>query len=465
MTDDPNDITPKADYIKALRAHEANYPLLIGEAVDNALDVGATEISVEINTSHVVVSDGGPGVESARQKVFFQLGNHSPTIGGPIGRYGMGMKAQAIAAGSELKVLSTTHSETFAQHVNWNAVMKTGWRLSPPLITAPLSPHTGTQVVVMKLDKPPSGGVIARCREEIINMFFPALERCRITFNGETLAPLGLPEMSQVIECDVEVRPGKGAHVRAGLLAEAGGRQSEVSLVYGHRALRSQCDFGCGDYSGLTSMFALVELYEADGEKWLLQPFKNGLKDRDSDKLEDAIEDAIRPILEQCHAASMDIAADEMAEDLTASLAPELLPARPRKKKLITVKPPPPPPPKPPGPPGIVKDVLPDLEGPARATRAPHMIIEFVKGLHRTHGVGKFEPSRKLSRIQLARDDPWVSYWLGRRDREAAKSALHMAALAVYFYEKDCRQGDIEPFGFRLARLLARQISAARSVG
>jgi Histidine kinase-, DNA gyrase B-, and HSP90-like ATPase len=460
--EDPNDITPLVGYVKSLRAASAHYPLLLAEAFDNAFDAGATEIVCKVGKS-IEIQDNGPGVPAARQKVFFQLGRHQPTGGATIGRYGMGMKVQAIAAGAVLRIVSATRDGdkilTFGNRVDWDHLKLKGgkWKLNSPMSYTGAR-RTGTAIYIEKLDRSPTSAQVQKCREEITRMFFPAFERMQITFNDEPMLPLAWPEMTDVIEGDVLVRPGKGARVRAGMLKIPGGLLSQAALVYMHRALKTQTPFGCGSYQGLTNIFVRIDLFENEQGEWQLSPFKDGLKDEDADELEDHTEDLLRPLLEKCEAASIDVVADEMADQLTENLAPELHPARPRKKgggggggggggKR-----------------GKTRDPEPDPKGPAQALRTPYLRIEFVDGLHREFGIGKFAQGRKLSRIQFAKDDPWIRFWLTRRDRDhpAALAALHMAALSLYTYEKDQVQADLfEPYGLRLSRLLQRQTTAA----
>jgi hypothetical protein len=448
--DDKDDISPTVDFLKSLRAETVDYPLLFGEAVDNALDVKATYIEILIGRDRISISDNGLGVLPGHYTAIFQLGRHEQRRGGrTVGRYGQGIKVQAIRAGTGLSFWTQNEHEQVRNGINWEELIRRrSWKIQKPIVT-PANPdlHTGTVIVITKLDKTPNDKDVAKTTLEIERMFYPALEHCAILMNGKRIEPVAEPAMTDIIEAYVEAAKGKGARIRAGMLKIAGGWLSQVHLVYKHRVLRSQCLFGCGDYSGTTAMFCRIDL----DDNWGLRPFKNGLKDIDEGNLSDLVEDVLRPLLEQCEAASIDAVADEMADVLTADLPSEMRPMRPRKKgekRGIGKKR---------GKSGETKEGDSSDTGPARSKRQPYLRIEFLQGLHGDHGIGKFEYDRRLSRIQLARDNPYIAYWLKHGDLEAKLMALRLPALMLYLHYKEVKQTDIESYGIRVWRLLERQ--------
>src|ERR1700675_2986278 len=123
-------ITPHVDYLRSLRGVRADYIKLICEAVDNSLDAGSTNISISIAGDNIAFKDNGRGVERERIGALFTIGEHAGMSTTQLGRYGIGIKEQAISAGTVFDVDSTSKDGRFKITVNWANIVKSGkWEI------------------------------------------------------------------------------------------------------------------------------------------------------------------------------------------------------------------------------------------------------------------------------------------------------------------------------------------------
>jgi hypothetical protein len=107
-----------ATFIDAIR--DAGYrgtPAAISELVDNAIEAGATNVTIELggqaNTTHVSVADNGCGMTPETMRVALQFGGSTrfdSRVG--LGRYGMGLPGSSMSQALRVDVYSwTTHDQ------------------------------------------------------------------------------------------------------------------------------------------------------------------------------------------------------------------------------------------------------------------------------------------------------------------------------------------------------------------
>lgn len=453
------DITPHVNLLRSLRGERIDYILLIGEGVDNAFDAGATSITIMLDPDEISFQDNGIGITKDRIQSIFSLGEHGPMSTTQLGRFGIGIKSQAVNAGNILQVVSVSVDGRVRVQVDWRKILRTGeWSIDDPRwLPVAIDAPTGTTLIISGLRKPPA---IANDKilSDIAQRFYPAIAAGRrVTINGAPVNLLSEPTMQDVIEREFGLSEGRSARLRAGILAQPS-KLNRVHVAYKHRVIMPASTLGCGEYGGLTKMFARLQL----NGPWHLAKFKNDLTDElEREELEEAVKEALRPILEKCNSASMSARVDEVANLINDMIPPNLRAARPERQKDTK---------KNPGgkkhnESGFVDKDKSDEKGPAKTKRPPqnHLLITF-DGLAETDGIGAFQPGRP-HRVNLSKDDPHIAQLLEHRDLAVGVRSLYALAIAIFEQARDeITEPELpfEPFGKRIAKLLAMQDAIQR---
>ncbi len=195
---------------------------------------------------------------------------------------------------------------------------------------------------------------------------------------------------------------------------------------------------------------------------WHLAKFKDDLTDEaEREELEDAVAAALKPILEKCSSASMSAKINKMANLLNEMVPPELAPARPHRNNgnRQTVE-------KKDGRSGLVSEDKSDQGGPAKAKRTPRdcLIITF-DGIAEDDGVGSFAKGGKIHRVNLSKDDPFVSELLEHRDEPFGARCLLAIALTIFEEGRQAANPELPfmSFGLRVAKQLSLQVEGKRA--
>jgi hypothetical protein len=467
-------IRPDVHILEAFRAAKVDYPVLVGEGIDNAFDADANRIAVTIGDDLINLQDDGAGITKRNELALFRFGQHGPMSTTALGRYGIGIKYHAVNAGNILEARSTSIDGIMSLRVDWSALIRSrDWDIDDPDWT-PIFPgtHTGTQVIIRDLrQRPPTSKILDKTRDEIAQRFYPAIAAGRvITFNGATIPLLEEPRLLDVIETDLTFPDDRIAHVRAGLLADRKSRLRQVQVSYRHRVIMPMCDFGCGPYNGIEAMFARIDLTGP----WGLGRFKDALVDDYRDDLAEKICEILEPILERCANETLSAELEEITRQLNEMVPPEMIPVRPVKKqpKLRIVD-------RPPREPKASEHHddphgQESATGPARTMRIPSnsLQIEFVDQPNDEFGYGSvsFAKSRKEpNRVKLTKDNPHIVELRASRDRVASLRTLFQIALMLYEHarevEPDQRELQFEQFGLRVWKTIERQnLGEARDI-
>lgn len=446
------DITPHTNLLKSLRGERVNYPLLIGEGVDNALDADATSVDVSISENVLRFQDNGRGITRDRIGSLFSLGSHGAMSTTKLGRFGIGIKHQAINAGDVFEVISTSRDGRVRMQVDWKHVLKSGsWRIDDPrwLPTAVGAP-TGTVITITDLRRPPKLS-LEKIRHEVALQFRPAIaDGKQISINGQIIDLLPDPELTDIVEREFALSDGKTARLYGGILVRPS-KLSRVHVAYSHRVIMPDSTLGCEGFGGLNKMFARVQI---SGPWKGLAKFKNDLTDEvEREELEEVIADALRPILEKCNSDSMTARIAQIAAAANEMIAPELQAARPhratapaqareRSTKAHADG-------------GIVDSQKSDPGGPARAARPAQDRLEifFEDGAAEKHGVGRYEPG-KVKRVTLSSDHPYIAELMALRDERLIARAILFAAMAIFEHHRVMQEDWENPFGKRIANML-----------
>lgn len=454
------DITPTTHFLESIRADVGSYWQLLAEGVDNSFDAGAIEVHCRLDKDEIVIKDDGVGITKDRQLALVRLGEHRSMATTNLGRFGIGIKYQAASAGETLAVESVSKDGRMMLRADWRKVIQFGkWEIDDPKwISTIHNKKTGTSIVIGHLRwKHPQMKDLKVSAEKLAQLFYPAMasER-RIYLNGERLPVLREPEMSDIVEGNVLLASGKGAHVRAGIMLHPSSASSlyQIQVSYKHRVIKPQSIFGCGTFSGLRRMFGRVDLTGP----WGLTRFKDELADNDADELEDAVLEILRPILERCHSAQMSAQLNEMTALLNEMLPSELAAARPVRTKEKD---------------GlgqkhnrnrhgqITRNADESIGGPAKKAKArQQLVINFEEPLVEEYGYGRFIAG-KPGRIVLASDNPHIASLLEIRDKILGAQSLYQIAMAIYIQQSQPVQGNLfdpnTPFGLQVWQLTKSQ--------
>jgi Histidine kinase-, DNA gyrase B-, and HSP90-like ATPase len=452
-------IIPTTHILHQYRARRTNYVLLIGEAFDNALDFGATSASADINADDIIFRDNGEGITRLRISALFSLGAHAATSTTQLGRFGIGIKAQAISAGDVLFVDSISRDGRVRAEVDWRSVLRSGeWDMDDPDWSPVFTDvKHGTVIRISNLRRAPRFD-IDRILYEIAQRFYPAIAENRIlAINHQRVPLLATPALTDTVDKQISLSDGRSAHVLAGMLIRPSSL-NRVHIGYRHRVIMPSTGFGCGAYSGLAQMFARVQLAGV----WRLAEFKDDLIDEDErEELQEALEDALRPILEKCNDASISARINEMSLLVNEMVPPHMAPARPHKTSKT---------PNPSDKPkrkkrsGAVDAEKADAGGPARSKKPRDTWMITFEGRAAEHGAGRFllgHPPRDPHRVELSADDPYVAAFLQHRDTEIGKRAIFALACSIFVHSYQAKRPDPEfqflEFGQAIGRLMAQQ--------
>jgi Histidine kinase-, DNA gyrase B-, and HSP90-like ATPase len=445
-------ITPHVNLLKSLRGERVDYRLLIGEGVDNAFDAGAKRVGVFIDDDEVTFQDDGRGITQDRIASIVSLGDHGPMSTTALGRFGIGIKSQAVNAGETFSLVSVSRDGRVKLRVNWRQILKSGeWEVDDPRWTpVPVGAQTGTTITISQLRKAPRLP-IEKLIDDVALRFHPALASgCSLSINDRNVGLLAEPKMTDVIERQLTLSGQRSAHLRAGILCGPS-PLNKVHVAYKHRVIMPASSVGCDSFGGLTKMFARVQL----SGPWSLARFKDDLTNEgEREELEDAVGEALQPILEKCNSASMSARLAQIGSLVNDLVPPHIAGARPKrqkeaaeleekkKRKRET---------------GEVDRKKAELGGPARERRNTDRLLITFDGVADHDGVGEFQPGRP-HRVNLSKDHPYIARLIQYRDQDLAVMALYAMAISIFEHGlQDLRNELPMQFGVRIANLLKLQ--------
>jgi hypothetical protein len=418
------DITPHVNLLRSFRGERVDYALVAGEGIDNAFDAGAKTVAVKINSDEICFQDDGSGVTRNNVRALFSIGEHGAMTTTQLGRFGIGIKSQAINAGDVFEIDSISRDGRLRASVNWKKLLLSGsWKIhAPSWLPALVGSPTGTIISISELRKPPQLA-IEKMIDDIAQRFYPAIAGGQnIFFNDVRIEVLREPKMVDIVDRRFELSNGRGASLRAGILKEPS-KLKGVHVAYKHRVIMPASPLGCREYSGLNKMFARVQL---DGP-WHLARFKNDLPDdTEREELEQAIHEALLPILKKCSSDALSARVAHMLGLVNNHVPEELAPARPRQKTRFNRKG------LKPKRKGFANEADEDDAGPTltKRPRRDRLLITFDGELEQ-HGVGRFIAGRP-HRVDLSKGHGYVHQLMMHRDERLASQSLYILAIALY---------------------------------
>lgn len=109
-------VSPDPAFVKSLGTHHT-IESAMADLVDNSIDAGATEVTIQIVTSKgrlsaILVLDNGSGMDSPTVDRAMKLGGRRDYAVGDLGHFGVGLKAAALGNAGVLTVWSHKHGAT-----------------------------------------------------------------------------------------------------------------------------------------------------------------------------------------------------------------------------------------------------------------------------------------------------------------------------------------------------------------
>lgn len=273
----------------------------LAELIDNALDAGATSVSIDVKKDQLTIRDNGSGCADVAAVI--QMGSHRRSHRSSkkvLGRYGIGAKEAWLYCADDIEITSRRGGVKTTLRVNAFEWMENNWNISDPVVE-PTSEENGTTIkLFLRSGKtPPSEDAY----KTLSFVFTPALsDGISITRvkNGSSvrLCPCAMPLREDVVQADFEVN-GKQVQIDIGILPDGVTiERGPFWLVYEHRVIDAT-SLGAGPYSVRRIAGSIIL-----GEGWGLTKNKDDLSEN-TDALSEAIQNRIEHIL---------IKADQLAE-------------------------------------------------------------------------------------------------------------------------------------------------------
>lgn len=315
-------------YLNSIRAESGLTPrLAIAELVDNAVDAGATTITLTFDSASDTISIIDDGIGCPEMARFFDLG--STTATGEqvrIGRYGVG-GTKAAAALCDTEHVSSIHSRV-RRHasISWTDIAANNL----PIAYDEAKPEkAGTErgtIITLIGDRKRCSQPSKRSHivEFLRRTYTPAiLDGLGILVDSSRLSAKPFPELlyERVICGEVF---GKTYRARVGVLAdersaEADGWSPGFWVACSGRMVSDRPYWDCAEDWGDDPIWAYIELEESPGQRWDLDTHKAGFAERD-DLFGDFVP-RIHDLLEQAHEKQTDVELRVVEEDGSSLLA------------------------------------------------------------------------------------------------------------------------------------------------
>lgn len=324
---------PTVHILQSLASQNFNWEKALGEFIDNSLDAGARNVTIEVlgkrdkrggSTKVLRITDDGRGME--RPGLLVCLGDRQQHGTTKLGMYGVGSKDAAFwigGAAHKLYVSSVCGGASRRLDYNWNSVLNEGrWLDAESSDPVPTMDPSGTTIAIYPIARDvPSGKAWHNLAARIGYTFAPAINSgvtIRMKHGDEhdiVLTSYALPAFDgEAVDVTADV-DGKRIRVKCGLVrADSKNTHPGLTYYHRHRVLWGPTHQGCGDYSTgrIAGVVSLV-----DG--WTLTKNKDGIS-KFQDRLFEVVESIIKPILERASVVERSTADAEFLSAVEATL-------------------------------------------------------------------------------------------------------------------------------------------------
>lgn len=309
--------TPRAFVITAARHRTIPWGEAISELVDNSLDAGATNVTIEFTDGRsLTVRDNGCGSDDV--ECFFALGEHRKLKKAKLGRYGVGLKNCALAFASRLSVRTVQNGKALSCAVDWDDVERTGV-CEADFSEERCADEDGTCITLSGIAK--RQPVVEQMLATLGFTFAPAIRSgAVISYCGEQVKADPIPEFKQAIPVTYWFN-GRGFKSIGGIIANSEfSRKESFVFSYNHRVIE-QNSKPCGDYGPCGRFFAWVELLENEPKDWPLSQHKGEIEESEQVKeLYDELSRVYWPLIEQARTESENLAITKICTEIALAL-------------------------------------------------------------------------------------------------------------------------------------------------
>jgi hypothetical protein len=286
---DGRDFTPDTSVILYMRKQNLNWPTVVKELIDNAIDAGASLIRLTMTRHLVRIEDNGRGCPDLLDMI--TLGKREEYETTQIGHYGIGAKDAFIWLAERLAIASVCQGLRREVSIDWEVILRQKrWHLPHPITEHSTTEPTGTRIELTRLlhGRPDKQRLI----DELSRTYMPALrEGCQIFLKHYTdpdftpIKPFSFPPLHPQ-QHETMVVDGKRVAVSIGLIPPDVTIESRgLMCLYGPRVILHQKRLGIPP-EALPQIFGWIEF----SREWTLEKNKRDFLD-DLDPLEDAIEE------------------------------------------------------------------------------------------------------------------------------------------------------------------------------
>lgn len=293
-------IGPTPDILHAMRARSHSWAVILGELIDNSLDAGADQVTVEFQKGKkLLISDNGTGCDDLH--AMLAIGSHRPQKTTKLGRYGVGLKEAACCLWGRMDI-DTVHNGVRREfYVRWESLAKQSeWTIDAPTAFEAKEGEVGTRILFSGFDKEYPGNY-----DELVNVisgtFSPGLrDGKRIVFKfpqkSDAICKAHEPPPCEpnFIDQWITVRDKK-ARVRCGIIQQGYVSDREGFIYSHHHRVIQNTVLGAGGLS-MRHIWGSVELTN----QWKLSTNKECIVNN-FDLLCEAVNKLCRPLLEESH--------------------------------------------------------------------------------------------------------------------------------------------------------------------
>lgn len=345
------DISPSTHLIQSLASQNLTYVKALCEFIDNALDAGATTVTIEFGKPNkegallVLISDNGEGCKSLIPLI--RLGNHEShgKKRDVLGRYGIGAKDAMLWLGgvdSSVTVQSVYGGVFRKLQLRWMDLCRSeSWTVKVNDIMQPERPagpgEIGTQITVAPvIRRVPDGKDWDRLLSTLGYLYTPAIKGGKqiVVYNGRKghlrtpLTRWTRPELEPGFVNETINVNGKQARVHVGIVQEKTlNDRPGITYFHGFRVIQSASSKGCGPY-GIRRICGFVEL----SKEWTLNKNKDGVA-KDEQALYDAVFDVCKTIFEKAECITQQLESSVMINRIESLINDVLTPPNTKAKR------------------------------------------------------------------------------------------------------------------------------------
>ncbi|MEI6035495.1 MAG: ATP-binding protein [Verrucomicrobiae bacterium] len=293
------------------RIRQQRFPLqsALLEMIDNALDAGATTITIREKNDNLFIEDNGHGFEDV--SAAFDIGESGKE--GKLGRYGVGLKDASVKYSTETTISSRGRMAT----CSWDDALETGYA---NIVSEDRQEQQTTEIIWWGFRNlygyPIATDEIRRCYAKSLS------NGVTIEINGSELDPLPLPAFSENLSQEFNYE-GKTVELTGGIFPHGDAHRrawAGYNIYYNGRLIgpgrvmtHGTGDIGCSNFS------FMVHLKDGPESKWALATNKDEVPG--SDELLDFIfHTYTRPLLVKAQAQTMDVELREIKEAIESSI-------------------------------------------------------------------------------------------------------------------------------------------------